>query len=91
MITSAAESIGARAFLIDGEAVVCDHTGLAIFEKIRHRRHDASVFLYAFDLLELNGKDLRREPIELRKRYLARLIGPRNPDTVQAGIRISTT
>ena len=25
-------------------------------------------FLYAFDLLELNGADLRREPIEVRKR-----------------------
>jgi bifunctional non-homologous end joining protein LigD len=32
------------------------------------------VFLFAFDLLELNGQDLRREPIELRKRELAKLL-----------------
>jgi ATP-dependent DNA ligase len=32
------------------------------------------VFLFAFDLLELNGQDLRREPIEVRKRRLATLL-----------------
>jgi bifunctional non-homologous end joining protein LigD len=31
-------------------------------------------FLYAFDLIELNGEDLRREPIERRKAALARLL-----------------
>ena len=40
----------------------------------RQRREDRHVFLYAFDLLELNGKDLRREPLEHRKRELARLL-----------------
>jgi bifunctional non-homologous end joining protein LigD len=33
-----------------------------------------TVFLFAFDLLELNGQDLRREPIEVRKRELGRLL-----------------
>jgi ATP-dependent DNA ligase len=40
---------------------------LAVFERIRYRRADESVFSYAFDLLELDGQDLRREPIETRK------------------------
>ena len=31
-------------------------------------------FLYAFDLIELNGEDLRREPIEARKAALAKLL-----------------
>ena len=35
------------------------------FERIRYRRHDTTVFLYAFDLIELNGDDLRREFITL--------------------------
>ena len=65
LIASATNALKAKAFLIDGEAVACDETGLAVFERIRHRRHDASVFLYAFDLLSLNGRDLRREPIEV--------------------------
>jgi bifunctional non-homologous end joining protein LigD len=38
------------------------------------QRQDRRVFLYAFDLLELNGQDLRREPIEVRKRQLATLL-----------------
>src|SRR6266545_1122172 len=35
--------------------------------RLRGRRHDASVFLYAFDLIELDGQDLRREPLQVRK------------------------
>jgi ATP-dependent DNA ligase len=34
---------------------------------IRYRRHDAGVFMWAFDVIELNGDDLRREPLERRK------------------------
>jgi ATP-dependent DNA ligase len=48
--------------------VACDGDGLPVFERLRYRRQDARVFLYAFDLLELNGLDLRREPLELRRR-----------------------
>jgi bifunctional non-homologous end joining protein LigD len=44
------------------------------FDRIRYRRHDASVFLYAFDLIELSGDDLRREPLEARKATLASLL-----------------
>jgi bifunctional non-homologous end joining protein LigD len=44
------------------------------FEHIRYRRHDASVFLYAFDLIELNGDDLRREPLDTRKVTLASVL-----------------
>jgi bifunctional non-homologous end joining protein LigD len=33
-----------------------------------------ATFLYAFDLLELNGGDLRREPLEVRKATLASIL-----------------
>jgi hypothetical protein len=36
------------------------------FDHIRYRRHDASAFLYAFDLIALKGDDLRRDPLEPR-------------------------
>jgi ATP-dependent DNA ligase len=42
-------------------------------------RHDASVFLYAFDLIELNGDDLRRYPLEVRRGYAALLVWESNP------------
>src|SRR6478735_363076 len=51
--------------------VCCDERGLATFQLLRHRRTEPQAFLYAFDLLELNGADLRREPIEVRKATLA--------------------
>jgi bifunctional non-homologous end joining protein LigD len=56
-----------RSCLIDGEVVYCDEKGVAAFRLLRHRRNEPQAFLYAFDLLELNGTNLRREPIEVRK------------------------
>jgi hypothetical protein len=53
-----------RSCIIDGEAVACDDKGVASFNRVRYRRHDESIFLYAFDLIELNGDDLRRQPLE---------------------------
>jgi bifunctional non-homologous end joining protein LigD len=64
----------ARSCLIDGEAIVCDENGLAVFELIRRHGALASAVHCAFDLLELDGRDLRREPIEERKRLLAKLL-----------------
>jgi bifunctional non-homologous end joining protein LigD len=63
-----------RSVLIDGEAVCCDERGLATFQLLRHRRNEPRAFLYAFDLLELDGADMRREPIELRKATLASIL-----------------
>src|SRR5262249_38496149 len=48
--------------------------GLAVFELIRGHRTVANAVHCAFDLLELDGKDLRREPIERRKELLAKLL-----------------
>jgi bifunctional non-homologous end joining protein LigD len=49
--------------------------GLAVFDLIRHQRHGDDAVLLAFDLIELDGEvDLRRAPIEQRKRQLAKLV-----------------
>ena len=63
-----------RSCLIDGEAVACDESGVTVFKRLREKQIGQHVFLYAFDLLELNGRDLRREPIEVRKATLASLL-----------------
>jgi bifunctional non-homologous end joining protein LigD len=52
---------------IDGEAVVCDDIGVAVFEKLHSRAHDGEAFLYAFDLLELDGEDLRPRSLDARE------------------------
>jgi bifunctional non-homologous end joining protein LigD len=44
------------------EAVYCDESGVSVFQMLRQRRNGPRVFLYAFDLMHLDGRDLRREP-----------------------------
>jgi len=73
-IEMALKSLPVRSCLIDGEAIVCDENGLAVFDLIRGYGSKASAVLCAFDLVELDGKDLRREPIENRKVLLADLL-----------------
>jgi ATP-dependent DNA ligase len=48
-----------------------DQSGLSVFDLLRYRRHDHAATLCAFDLLELDGVDIRSTPIEERKQHLA--------------------
>jgi len=77
-----------RSFLLDGEAIVTDDKGLAVFELIRRQRHGGAAVLCAFDLIELDGEDLRRAPIEHRKRKLAKLV--RNPRRLETAAKPMT-
>jgi bifunctional non-homologous end joining protein LigD len=74
LIVESLARLRSRSCIIDGEAVACDESGVPSFDHIRYRRHDTSVFLYAFDLIELNGDDLRRETLEVRKATLATVL-----------------
>ena len=76
-IGEAVASLRARSATIDGEAVVlCPKTGLSLFDELHSGRREHDVILYAFDLLELNGKDQRALPLEERKARLADLLTP---------------
>ncbi len=80
--------IDAQQAIIDAEIVVLDSRGVSKFELIQPRIHtqDASaiakmgnknpVHLYVFDLLYLNGYDLRRVPLDERKRALETIVKP---------------
>jgi bifunctional non-homologous end joining protein LigD len=61
LVVEAVNHLKVRSCLIDGGVVCCDEKGVAAFQLLRHRRNEPKAFLYAFDLLELNGTDLRRE------------------------------
>ena len=73
-IAAAAGALSAPTFLIDGEAVASADDGVADFTRLRRRTHDRQTFLWAFDLLELDGEDLRGVPLERRKDRLAQLL-----------------
>jgi bifunctional non-homologous end joining protein LigD len=79
LIVETLARLRSRSCIIDGEAVACDDNGVASFNLIRYRRHDDSTFLYAFDLIELNGDDLRRDPLEVRKATLASIVAKASP------------
>jgi bifunctional non-homologous end joining protein LigD len=64
-------------FVIDGEAVRLGVDGTSDFIGLHSRRHDDEVKLYAFDVLALDGDDLRKMPLHLRKTYLERLLARR--------------
>jgi len=74
LATAAIQALPVRSCVIDGEAIVCDDNGLAIFDLMRGHGSNARAILCAFDLLELNGEDVRHESIENRKRRLAGLL-----------------
>jgi bifunctional non-homologous end joining protein LigD len=70
-----------RQFVIDGEAVVLGVDGVADFNALHSRKHDGEVQLYAFDIMALDGEDLRGLPLSMRKTNLARLLA-RRPDGI---------
>jgi bifunctional non-homologous end joining protein LigD len=80
--------IEAEQTILDGEIVVLDSKGVSHFELIQPRIHsqDANsiakmgqknpVHLFVFDLLFLDGYDLRRAPLIERKRLLEKIVKP---------------
>jgi len=73
-IAAAAAQIKAKSFTIDGEAVVLGPDGLSRFDELRRREAARTAVLYAFDLIEHDGEDLRNRPFLDRKAALARLL-----------------
>jgi len=74
-IAAAVKALRCKSCTIDGEAVINDDNGLATFDRLRYGpRTKPEALLYAFDLLELDGKDLRAKPIEERKAALVKLL-----------------
>ena len=80
-IVDAARRLKTKSFLIDGEAVVCRPDGLSDFDALRVGRRAHEVTLAAFDLIELQGDDLRDEPLSKRKQRLAKILRS-GPDAI---------
>jgi ATP-dependent DNA ligase len=66
-----------RQFVIDGEAVILGLDGISDFNALHSGRHNDEVQLCAFDVLAMDGDDLRRLPLSMRKANLERLLARR--------------
>jgi bifunctional non-homologous end joining protein LigD len=73
-ITAALQLLRVRSATLDGEAVYCGKDGISNFDKLHSHAYNEDVFLYAFDLVELNGEDLRKTRLEQRKGKLKKLL-----------------
>lgn len=92
-LVDAIRAIPARDAVIDGEACAVDADGRPSFHALQRwvggERGRATLHFFAFDLLHLDGRDLRALPIEERRRLLAALLTP--PPTVGARVALSQT
>src|ERR1700730_3170016 len=74
-----AASLKVHSAVLDGEIVCLDETGKSQFKGLMYRRGEA--YFYAFDILELDGQDLRPLPLHARKQKLKRLV-PAQPSAL---------
>ena len=76
-IVDATRRIRSTQFVLDGEACILGVDGVADFDDLHSQKHNDEVQLYAFDLLSIEGDDLRELPLHLRKNQLARMLARR--------------
>jgi bifunctional non-homologous end joining protein LigD len=79
LIVEALINLRQRSCLIDGEAVACGDDGIPSFDHLQDGRLDENVLLYAFDLIEFDGIDLRRDPLTKRKAALEYMLADAAP------------
>ena len=84
-IVRAATNLRCQSAIIDGEAIVQDGNGASDFEALGSalRRQPHSIILYAFDLLHLDGKDLRQVTLIERRANLKTLLGTDERSRIQ--------
>ena len=74
-IQKAVKALEGKSAVIDGEIVAFDENGRPSFQHLHHRSaNPAAIRYFAFDLLHLNGKDLRAEPLSIRRTALGKIL-----------------
>jgi len=84
-IVRAASSLRCQSAIIDGEAIVQVGSGASDFDSLNSamRWRPETIILYAFDLMHLDGADLRRETLALRRSILKVLVGNDGQSRIQ--------
>jgi bifunctional non-homologous end joining protein LigD len=91
-LADAARRLPVTQALIDGEVVALDGAGKSSFQRLQNslKGGDQSTLIYyAFDLLFLDGRDLRGVPLSARKEVLHELLERSNGGGVEGAIRYS--
>ena len=88
-ILRALERLPAKQVVLDGEVVAVDAQGRSAFQLLQSYQSAGSskppLLYYVFDLIQLNGQDLTRLPLQQRKQLVQELIGPLGPTVRYSG------
>jgi bifunctional non-homologous end joining protein LigD len=75
-VAAAGRGLNAKQAIVDGEIVAVDPSGRPSFQALQHRslhpKH--SILFYAFDLLQVDGKDFTQQPLTKRRAQLAEIV-----------------
>jgi bifunctional non-homologous end joining protein LigD len=74
-VVAAGQKLAARQVVIDGEIVAHDGEGSPSFQALQHSTAPRTIVFYAFDVLHLNGTDLKSLPLDERRAKLPALVG----------------
>jgi bifunctional non-homologous end joining protein LigD len=91
-VAEAVKKLPARQAFVDGEVVALDDSGMPSFQLLQNsfRYGDASrLVYYAFDLLYVDGRDLRGAALVERKQTLQRLLTARTTNHGNGAVRFS--
>jgi bifunctional non-homologous end joining protein LigD len=85
-VVEAVRALAVTSVVLDGEVVICAADGVSQFDRMRAvfgRHGSREAFLYAFDIIELDGQDPRGKWWDDRRALLAQLL-----TGADAGIRL---
>ena len=74
--------------VLDGEAILLRPDNTSDFEGLRSRQGQAEAILVAYDIMEADGQDVRPEPLEERRKRVAKLLS-RSNKALRDGIQLS--
>jgi bifunctional non-homologous end joining protein LigD len=87
-IRDAVAALPIQSAVLDGEAVLMRSDNTFDFEGLRSQQGQAGAILVAYDVMEVDGQDVRPEPLEERRKRLSKLLS-RKTKAMRDGIQLS--
>lgn len=84
-VVEAVSQLKVKRAVLDGEVAVVMPDGRTSFQALQNSfgKRDAKVAYFVFDLLELDGEDIAKLPLEKRKARLAKLVGKKQDGVIR--------
>src|SRR6187399_75392 len=87
-IRDAVAALPVDSAVLDGEAIVMRSADRCDCEALRSRQGQAEAILVTYDVTQVEGADLRSEPLEKRRKHLTRLLA-RSNKAMREGLQLS--